>query len=97
VSADEVVFMDPPAPKTGKPSPGRPADPELAAVLDVLRSQPRRWARIRSGASGNKGPTFARRLKNGTIHGTVAGEFEATTRRRDGLVDVFARYIGDAS
>lgn len=92
MSADEVVFMDPPGRKFE-----RSQQPKIITELKPLRDRPGEWARVRHDLTQNAASVFAFNLAHGKFSGIAEGEYEAVSRSKNGRGDVFARYIGGAS
>lgn len=92
-----LTFVDAPPvrERAGGGAVGRPSP--FAGVLDSLRGNPNRWARITaqpidSDGKETKSGSAARRIKAGLMKGLTPGEFDASYK--DG--HVFACYLGQA-
>lgn len=79
---------------------GRPADSyssRYAAIADELRANPGRWAVI-DEFTGNHNRGLATKIRLGSmLCFTPAGDFESVSRRSDGVVLTYARYLGDGA
>jgi hypothetical protein len=62
-------------------------------VFEALRAKPGEWAKIRTGKNYSSVRNMAQYIRTGNYVGSVAGEFEATTRG----CDLWARYVGGDS
>ena len=96
MSTVELIFEDPPAPKSGRTLDNQRWD--IPTWCALLRRHPGRWARHPNAASSVAAITnTATRIRKGQIPGTLPGEFEATVRVVDGGVALYARYVGGES
>ncbi len=83
----EIIWEDPP----GAYSRGN----KYRELLDQIRQQPGRWARL-DGGGKSKTSTVAANIKRGVTAGSApAGSFEAVSRTVDGKSSVYVRYVGD--
>lgn len=84
-----LIFENPPA-ITGR---GRGADPNnpYALWLAALREHPGKWAKFPEPQKDGRRLTP---IKRGSFHGISRGEFDAKTRKVNGSVWLYARYVG---
>jgi hypothetical protein len=81
----DIVFEDPPPLSVG-------TGVRVFDVLEPLRSQPGKWARIYGPVKPQTAASYSNRIKSGQYAGIVSGEFEAVSRTIDGEGFVWARY-----
>lgn len=79
----DIKWEDPPA----QVRQGRPG--KYLELLAELRKHPGRWARLDRASSST-----ASNFNSGKVAGIKPGEFEAVTRRVDGKVGIWVRYVG---
>jgi hypothetical protein len=86
-------WEEPPPAKHNGAGFGGPAS-RFAALADELRSRPGEWAVVCESAKAAAG--LATHIRMGQMRCfTPAGDFDAVTRRVDGLTLTYARYVGD--
>lgn len=91
MTAPELIFEEPPPPKSGRPGSG------IREWLDSLRQHPGQWAKFPTEVNGGIGG----HVTAGSAYGVTAGEFEVTMRRAPEAGKyrawLYARYIGGES
>lgn len=69
---------------------------KLDRVAAELRKHPGEWWVIYDGPYSGAAGAMATRIARGQVGCfTPTGDFDATSRSRDGVVIVYARYVGD--
>jgi hypothetical protein len=94
-----VIRWETPPPNRSRNG-GRPVDSyssRYGGIAAELRGRPGDWGVVDEYAEGhNRG--LATKIRLGAmLCFTPAGDFEAVTRRANGVVSVYARYLGDGS
>lgn len=65
-------------------------------VADELRAQPREWALIAEGPIKGANRALATQIRMGhLVCFSPAGDFDAESRREDGILRVWAVFVGD--
>lgn len=92
-----VVRWEAPPPTRSRNG-GRPVDTYSSgyqAIADELRTRPGEWAVVQE-FEGRRNVGLATKIRLGSmLCFTPAGDFDAVTRHGDGIVRVYARYLGD--
>jgi len=90
----QVIRWEDPPPARSRRSAGV-GHSRYSALADQLRARPGQWAMVgeKPGADGG----LATHIRMGQmLCFSPAGDFDATSRRVDGVTRVYARYLGDA-
>lgn len=89
-----IRWEQPPAPaQSARPYTTRRS--KLAPLADELRAQPGQWAVVFEGSAG-QATGMATHIRLGQMACFApSGDFDATTRRSNGVTTTYARYVGD--
>ncbi len=91
-----IRWEEPRASKRG-PGDGRGRSRRYAAIADQLRQHPGRWAVVAEAASPGTS-ALASHIKMGALQAFApGGDFDAVSRKVNGLIAVYARYLGEGA
>jgi hypothetical protein len=90
MTTGDIIWEDPPPPGSGTRGPTR-------AIADKLRAQPGKWARVAGPLETGVAESLRVSLVQGRASGVKPGEFEASRRKLEDGVYVWARYVGDGN
>jgi hypothetical protein len=65
-------------------------------VVEQLRANPKRWARVKAWPSKSSAASAAKRVRTGEISGVDPAEWEVEARTTDGGSALWLRFVGSA-